>query len=347
MLLTSLIGFGVSIGPADAKSLGGYPLCEASAAIPINCPDGQACILVADNEIRDTLFRFRVRDDKIDVDSRTALRFVSRRRDNGPARASRVTISDVEALANGELDRVLIVGSHSRNHECKSRKKRRRYVFGRLRVEDIGPDPAGVTNTKKRTTCSQLFVAFASPWPEEVNRLCARLTETEVLAERARKEAPLCSGDALNIEAAVSVIADRGEREYWLGLRAPLVDGKAPLVRLDTTRSHLAFDRVRLIDLGHRGWRELATAGPDIYGIAGPATDAGDGAFELVRFSIDSLAGDGPIAVSTIGKPLPRSSEGLAIVGEVAFVMTDGVLVRGGESCRQPSKYFTRRLPDG
>ena len=32
------------------KSLGGYPLCEASAALAVDCPGskGEACILVAD-----------------------------------------------------------------------------------------------------------------------------------------------------------------------------------------------------------------------------------------------------------------------------------------------------------
>ena len=60
------------------RSLGGYPLCEASAAIILNCPedkekdkdkdkkrdkDGKRlCLLVGDNEVRDRLFLFDIRE---------------------------------------------------------------------------------------------------------------------------------------------------------------------------------------------------------------------------------------------------------------------------------------------
>ena len=60
---------------AKAPHLGGYPVCEASAAAWIPCPDDPAvpCLLVGDNELQQVLFVFPFDGHQLDVARRRPL----------------------------------------------------------------------------------------------------------------------------------------------------------------------------------------------------------------------------------------------------------------------------------
>ena len=108
----------------EPLDLGGHPVCEASAAVLVPCPQvGGRGLLVGDNEDRNHLFVYRVVDEGLDVASRRALPFThlldELERDERE-------ISDIEALVLLRGAEVLVVGSHSRNKSCETRKKRRR-----------------------------------------------------------------------------------------------------------------------------------------------------------------------------------------------------------------------------
>ncbi|MCH9675742.1 MAG: DUF3616 domain-containing protein [Gammaproteobacteria bacterium] len=344
LVLTGLLGQ-AALGQPPIMSLGGYPVCEASAAIAIPCPDGKPCILVADNEIRDALFRFPIVGGQILVDQRTTLPFAAKRRQGKPVRASSVSISDVEALARLDDRSVLIVGSHSRNKECKSRKNRLRYVAGSIEADGIGPGAASVVTSKKKLNCSRLFGKDPDNWSAGIKRLCKAISQGEKAAQEARRETSSCAdAEYLNIEGAVSALVREGERETWFGLRAPLVGQNAVLARLKSNPYHLQFDRTLFVDLGGRGIRELTVAGTQIWGIAGPTTDKGAHSFQLFRFPIDALSGARVIKPKVVEDPLPPSSEGLVVTGNFALVLIDGSRLRGSQRCRKESKYVSYRV---
>lgn len=105
----------------------------------------------------------------------------------------------------------------------------------------------------------------------------------------------------------------------WVGLRAPLVsavpghpDKKAAAILMQMKdAAAYRFDAVALLDLGGRGVRELASDDNWVWGIAGPAPDAGD-PFKLWRFPIEQLKPEAVITPAMI-QSLPTSSEGLAV----------------------------------
>ena len=104
------------------ETLGQYPLCEASAALLIACPDGKGeCLLVGDNEQEKELYLFSVKDQKPESSTQRILDLP-----NG------VEISDIEALAGISDDKVLAFASHSRNTRCEIKPKR--HQFGKVNL---------------------------------------------------------------------------------------------------------------------------------------------------------------------------------------------------------------------
>ena len=271
-------------GPAV---LGAFPLCEASAAL--RAPWDQGLWVVADNEVHEQLFLFRESGSRLEPAGTIAMPAENRPR-------------DIEALADvqGEL---LVVGSHSAKRDGSTSAKRHRMRWLRYRDGALA-EVSAADSSQVRVAPAETCVAhlFTDPPPDGAETVCA------VLAERPRD---------LNIEGAVT----DGTGRTWLGLRTPLVEGRAVMLRM--AARGLSFDQVRLLDLGGRGIRELAFEGGKIVGIAGPTDDS---AGEFNRFELtDDLAARLDVA-------LPPFSEGLWSRG----VVIDGA--RGARRCEEPAR---------
>ena len=129
-------------------------------------------------------------------------------------------------------------------------------------------------------------------------------------------------GPALNIEGAA-----RWQGAVWLGLRGPLTDGEAQLLRLSEDLSRVT--ETRRLDLGGLGIRALSPQGDDLLVIAGPVEDGGQ-AHGLWR-----LSPSGP--PRRLEPALPASAEGLAIGGDGRlYIVIDGD--GKGEPCAVPSR---------
>ena len=286
---------------AQSGSLGGAPVCEASALALLTCPDSPEgrCLLVGDNEVRDRLFLYRLAA-------------------SGPVASSRrsimlePTISDVEALAGIGGAEVLVIGSHSRNKRCESRANRRLLVG-----LELGPGGASSSRLALRTAVDVGSVALFGSAPTG--------TLAEVAAAFDRAEAAARRGDcgqALDIEGAVRVDSD-----LWLGLRRPLVAGRAVMLRWDRTAVGLRFDAARLLELHGRGIRGLSAYEGNVYGLS-------EGS--LWRFSKNALASRKPIVVEHMAVVPPRS-EGVVIDAGRAIVVQDGE--QGSPRCDKESRF--------
>jgi hypothetical protein len=338
--------------PAAANAcptLGEFPLCEGSSATIVPCPGGQGkCLLVGDNEQRKDLFGFPILDGAV---TRAEQQQIPLRTDE--------ELSDIEALVALPGDRVLVMGSHSRNTKCEAKKKRRRFVELTLPGDETALIP--VVNSKK-IKCSRLFdgppssdAAFQAACAaiddaeERAGELETRLEQGDINADAAKAECDQIL--PFNAEGAVAV-GEGDTTRVWVGLRAPLVaelpnDSEhrdlAILVRMKR-RDAWTFDRVALLDLDGRGIRELAAYGKHIWVIAGPAGDR-RAPFQLRRFAATALDSAQVITSELIEVLLP-SSEGLVIAGDQAYVVIDGDSGDdGATACARPSSLLELDLP--
>ncbi|WP_295434973.1 hypothetical protein [uncultured Thiodictyon sp.] len=329
-----------------AQTLGHQPLCEASAAMIIDCPDKSGrCLLVGDNEVRQSLFLFDLTDSGIDSTSQRPLAL-------NPADE----LSDIEALASLANGGVGVFASHGRNADCEAKKNRRRFGV----IDSLTAAPVAVTVTQsKGIDCSGLF---GSPTPDEplIKSVCAAITQAERAAEVLPKGSgkTQCNGvHAYNAEGAVNV-SETDTANLWIGVRSPLL----PVHPTDKNRKDLAvlmhmkgldaysFDRVAVLDMDGRGVRDLAYADGWVWVIAGPPEDQADGAqqpFELRRFLPDALNAGTTIVPEVIHRDLPPSSEGLAIFKHQAIVVVDGGKNNnvGASTCGRDAKYVILSLP--
>ena len=327
-------------GKLDLRSLGGHPVCEASAALVVPCPNGSdRCLLVGDNEERQTLFRYRLTASGPAIASREPLSFTHLL--VGLAEKDR-EISDIEALAALPGSRVVAVGSHSRNKSCKPRKNRRRMLGMTLEGDGVSADPTWGLRKAKRHTCKRLFGDELDALPGVRREACAAIEAAETAADDAhelKSERDCQDARAFNVEGAAAVPATGGKARIWLGLRTPLVGSHAVLLRRADPDAKPAFDAVALVDLEGWGVRELSVARDWIWVIAGPPEDDGDASFKLWRFPQVALGADELIAPELVA-PLPNGSEGLAIVGPSAVVLIDGDKAqKGEETCRVDATY--------
>jgi hypothetical protein len=329
-----------------SQTLGEFPLCEGSSAVIVPCHGFQGyCLLVGDNEQREELFSFPIVNGAVSLTQQERI----------PLRINK-EVSDIEALVTLQDNSVLVMGSHSRNTKCESKKSRRRFAQITLPRDDAVHTP--VVESKK-IKCSHLFEDLP-PGDAALQAVCAaidgaekqagevekRLEQGEVNAEAAKAEC----GQVLPFNAEGAAAIDEGNAtRIWVGLRAPLVGGLpgdsehrdlAILLRMKGI-DNWTFDRVALLDLDGRGIRELAADAAHVWVIAGPAGDH-EVPFQLRRFAAAALD-NAQVITSELIEVLPSSSEGLAIAGDQAYVIIDGEV--GEAACIKPSSLLEMDLP--
>ncbi len=119
----------------------------------------------------------------------------------------------------------------------------------------------------------------------------------------------------------------------WLGLRSPLVEGKALLLRMSgDPRSILEVAGMTSLDLDGFGVRELVPWRNGLLVLAGPA-DAGDA---LHRVYFLSTPGSDPVRLPV---ELPNRTEGLAPTPDGRFIIVRDGDGQPGRSCRVPSTW--------
>jgi len=313
----------VTAQPLAPQTLGSAPLCEASAALLVDCPGTAGrCLLVGDNEEEASLFWFKLGDKGIDPTSQ------------GKVALKDTKLGDIEALAGLANGKIVAFGSHSRDSICAPQKKRQRFgVIDRLTDKSV---TVAVTQSGP-IDCDGLF---GKPLPDQplVRSACQAIEATENAAEKAAKQGAKAKKEcnqahAYNAEGAVNV-SRTGAPDIWIGLRAPLLPHPAGKKGVDLAMLlHLrgldayAFDRVAALDLGGFGVRELSYANGWVWVIAGPPHDLGqkeDVRFKLMRFRADLLGANKIIVPETIRSDLPSSSEGLAVLADKILVLIDG-----------------------
>jgi len=322
-------GVGKTIEP---NVLGSWPLCEASAAQI--APWDTALVLVADNELDQQLFGFSLQGGRL-----VPLQ--------GGRLVPRMTLEmpggkrprDIEALVQ-VASSLLVVGSHSRSSCCKERSNRQRL---RLLESDASGslqslrliDSKKVWSKARASQAACVTTLFTDPSPNLAEATCGAL----IMAEKIALEGSSCP--VLNIEGAFGTDGGR----VWLGLRAPLADGRAILLRLTSALDALRFDRVAFLDLEGRGIRELALEGETIHGIAGPVEDSSD-PFALFSVDVDKVRTGGTLQPEILRRDLPTSSEGMVVVDGGILIAVDGA--EGGEGemeCALPSRQYRIELP--
>jgi hypothetical protein len=325
--------------PANAEplSLGGFPVCEASAAVRIPCPENaeHECLLVGDNEERRRLFVYPFTPDRAGSPSAAGLDVQARRElDISGVLAAKddFELSDIEALARLSSGEIIVYGSHSRNKHCLRRKKRRRFVGIDIGSFAVKAGSVSLVRTKKSADLSD---SFGPELRGDLARVAAAVAAGERLADRGQCE------QAFNIEAAFVVSAAEGD-QVWVGLRRPLVDGHAVLLRHEVGRASLRFVEARLVELGGEGFRGLDVANGFVWGIATRRAPESSMTSALWRFPVEALAGEGPIVAEQAGE-LPKASEGLAIFGDQAVVVMDGK--QSGDRCIERAGYVVVPIP--
>ncbi len=330
---------------AEEETLGQFPLCEASSALLVACPNGKGeCLLVGDNEQKKELYLFPVKDQKPDSGKQSAFDF---HLPNGQE------ISDIEALTTISGDEILAFASHSRNTSCEGKKDRRQ--FGKVslsKAETVVVD----TLRNKKVTCEHLFgnqklnpsMQAVCETIDAADKKAAQIDDDVQANKLTKDEAkdPCNAVNAYNAEGAVAIGND-----VWIGLRAPLLpihptqhDKKNLAILLHMKdQAAYTFDRVAFVDLDGRGIRDLSSDATSIWMIAGPPEDRKE-PFELRRIPKSALDKTDAIN-SELVSTLPPSSEGLAISGKTAYIVIDGDTGKGNKICKEPATYKIVSLP--
>lgn len=297
----------ISAGAAPSPLPAG--LCEASGAAFV----GEA-LFVVDDDRPHTLFRLR-RDPStpgaLVADGTVPLA------DGGP--------DDLEGLTPLR-DALVATGSFGRSRTCKVRPERARLLLWpaarptEARAREL-PHLAEALQSER--AC--LEALFVTPPPEGAAGLCRVLVEAERGANRQ-------SCPTLNVEA---IVADPAGA-LWLGLRRPLLDGRAVLVRVAPGASLLRFDAVATLSLGRRGLRDAAVDGGNLLLLAGPVDD-GPELFTLESVPLTALVPGAALTPASKGRSLPRGAEALAPAPDGLWVLTDGGRVdKDDAACRTP-----------
>lgn len=164
------------------------------------------------------------------------------------------------------------------------------------------------------------------------------IDRTDVLALMAAPAdfAPVLAATAGHTSKDVSgfsIEALHGDADgLWIGLRAPIVDGKAQLVHLADPAGAARIDRVVAVDLGGRGFRALEAHQGALYVAAGPAADEGD----FALFVLDGLDTAQPVATPVAIELGSLRPEGLVSTPQGLLLLSDdGGVKIGGTSCKK------------
>lgn len=308
-----------------------FPVCEASASAIAGTADGPAILLVGDNEVRTSLFGYSLTAGVPDAASQKRYDF-----------PDAMEISDIEAIASLGDGRFAVFGSHSRNSRCDAKGPRRRFMIARLSSDAI--EIEGELVQSEKITCERLFGNLADDPHHQT--ICETIETAEDAADEiddlfdksdggdnAQGEAEVgCSAASpFNLEGSFAV-----DSRVWVGLRSPLVNASAVLLRL-AGASAFSFDRAVLLDLEGRGVRDLTVANGMLWGIAGPPADS-NSEFSLWKLPLTALESDGPPQPEIVRR-LPTSSEALWIEDGRAHVLIDGD--KGDSSCHTPVHYWS------
>jgi hypothetical protein len=340
----------VAVG-AEFTPLPEFPVCEASAIVGQACvtPGRASCVLIGDNEEKETLFEYTIGPSGLASPSR-----------NWKRKLPDVAL-DIEALAPLG-DEVVVVGSHGRKKDCTRDEKRLRLLRVRsapggsfASVAKIQLDDSKRWSERLRDCAKELIRLPDGASAEEVamrDGVCRAIAEAETAAgEEARPKTDVegrakCA-ETFNVEGAVVLPGEKGDR-LWLGLRAPLFEKRAILLRVADVASSdegVRFDGVATIDLGGLGIRELTANGEWIYGTAGSMQDGDTSTFWRAVAS-DLRSGTGITAVGTLVGDLPGGAEGLFVqtpAAARALIVIDGE--KNGASCKEPSRQVVVGVP--
>jgi hypothetical protein len=319
----------------EPGEFGRYPVCEPSAVAKITCPNSEgSCLLVGDNESDGTLFLYPVKSGKLDSGAQVELGL------------GKLEIDDIEAIAKLDEHRILIMGSHSRNKECETKKKRRRFVQARVMKDKL--EPIGQIIESPEINAKDLFGEVNLAGNEKLAMLGRAIDDAEAKANQANGDESACNRiNAFNVEGAVVISESTSSLEVWIGLRSPLVsiDSEiyAVLLRL-VSLDKFRFDQAAFLRIEEgRGIRELTMDKNWIWGIAGGPEDDKDN-FVLWRIPRDALKPNATLRPEIL-RSLPASSEGLAIVEETAYVLIDGDRGDGSKACKVSGQYVQCNLP--
>ncbi len=311
------------------RTLGKHPVCEPSAVVRIPCPNSNGdCLLVGDNETKESLFLYPINSGKLETTAQKQFKL-------GGAE-----IGDIEAITELDDNRVLIFGSYSRSSQCEIKKNRQRFLQAQVLNKSIKP----ISNAIQTDTINSqtLFAPEALKKNKILQAVAQVIDEAEKSADLAQEDKEACQkANAFNVEGAVAVPQVGTEPEVWLGLRSPLIsaEGKswATLLKMKNLNQY-QFEQVVLLDLEGRGIRELTKEGNSIWGIAGGPEDEKDN-FVLWKLPIGKLKPNAKVRPEIV-RALPTSSEGLAIVGEKAYILIDGDRGKSESSCQIPGKFI-------
>ena len=302
-------------------------LCAATGIVEIS----RGAIAVVDDAVADLAFGFEEKDGALVAARNRNVDFGTipdGERPRGVAAAARV------------IRHVALVGSHARSEaECAPRPEHERMLFLDLDAAgtaktafavDDAPIMQKLRNGDEAACLQDLFTISARPYPA-TRAFCRAL----VAAERSAAGGA-CT--AFAIAGAAPLLESQRER-LWLGLRAPLVDGKAVLLRLSRIDA-FRFDALALVDLGGEGIRALATHGRKLYAIAGSA-DAGKArALWTLTPGMDPEALFAPTRVRA---DLPGSSAAMLSTTDALVVVASGTAGTPGGPCKEPARQY--RLP--
>lgn len=336
---------------SPATVLAGPRWCEPSA-LGILALDGDEIVVVGDNEQGEGLLLAALSEEG-SLEARSVAPYL---RLSSSGEVEGWTLKDLEAITPWG-DGLLLVGSHSRKVlrerdgvlACPRDRRRRRAALIHLE-EDV---PGALLDDRWEREEADWEVAMASTEacvkvlfdgdPGTASDLvCGALVAAEAAAEAG--DAAGCA-QALDIEGAVTV----GDR-VWLGLRAPRIDGRAVLLRLEagwTERKRsrgLSFDAVAWVDLGGLVIRGLDTDGERLVGTAHVGEDDATGApFSLWTAPLSELAPDAVLQASIVGS-VPPSTEGVLVLGEELLLVVDGD-EGSGPACAEPGGSLRVPLP--
>ena len=297
--------------------LGNPPLCEASGATWF--PAQPDLVAVVDNEVHDRIFLFQTVDERLVFVGELPLPAQHRPR-------------DLEAIAiDGE--QLVLVGSHSENSRGEYKEKRHRIRW--LAMDDswgLHERQYRDRGAIDRTAGSHLDLCIDGYFSGRRDVRHVAFCEALVGDQ---------GGGGVNIEGAVMTEVD-GRREFWLGLREPIIEEGAFILRHSMDAGLHSAVSVSVIDLEGEGIREMVQGSGGLWLISGPVDDA-EQSFSLWFIPSDQVGE--VIQPQRIYSDLPSGSEGLVVGNERAWVMIDGEEGEDESSCARPSRYIAIELP--